>query len=83
MIRAIMLRAACAAVLVTALPSCKQGKGDRCQVTADCSGGLICSTSTGTCVGNEQMGIDATVPPMDGGPKDAPAPDAPRDAPRD
>jgi hypothetical protein len=52
---------------------CKQGKGDRCQVNADCSDNLVCSSATMTCTSQETTGIDATVPPQD----------APHDAPRD
>jgi hypothetical protein len=64
-------------LLIAALAAagCKQGKGDRCQVTADCQAPLVCSTATATCTDMTTGGIDATVP-------DAPI-DAPRDAPRD
>ena len=74
-----MKRLACILLLVAA---CKQGKGERCQINADCQDNLICSSATGTCSGSGTSNeIDATVPPMDA-PRDAPA-DAPRDAPRD
>ena len=56
--------------------ACKQGKGDRCQITADCQSPLVCSQATGTCTDQTSGGIDAMLP------IDAPA-DAPRDAPRD
>jgi hypothetical protein len=32
----------------TALTSCKQGEGERCQVNSDCDDGLICGSSGGT-----------------------------------
>ncbi|MGE5181153.1 MAG: hypothetical protein ACM31C_03780 [Acidobacteriota bacterium] len=57
--------------------ACKQGKGDRCQITADCQDPLVCSQATGTCTDMTTGGIDATVP-IDA-PRDAPT-DAPRDA---
>ena len=47
-----------------AAAGCKQGKGDRCQITADCQDGLVCSAATGTCSGGAMSGIDATVPPQ-------------------
>jgi hypothetical protein len=74
------------AALAAGFVACKQGKGDRCQVNADCQDGLLCSSATGTCVGSGATNeIDATVPPMDGRLDAAPdaRPDAPRDAPRD
>lgn len=80
-----MSRFVCAAALAlgfVALAGCKQGKGERCQVTADCAGNLICSSSTGTCTGTGTQNEDAEVPQMDGGvdaPRDAPA-DAPPDS---
>jgi hypothetical protein len=72
--------ALCAAL--AGVTGCKQGKGDRCQVTADCQGGLICSSSTGTCTDNATQGIDAEAPKMDGG-VDAPRDAGPADAPPD
>jgi hypothetical protein len=63
-------------VAVVALAGCKQSKGDRCQITADCQSPLVCSQATGTCTDMTTGGIDATLP------IDAPL-DAPRDAPRD
>lgn len=57
-----------------AFAACKQGKGDRCQINADCQDGLLCSSATGTCVGSGTMNeIDASVP-------DAPKVDAAVDA---
>lgn len=29
---------------------CKQGEGERCQVTSDCEDGLICNEATSTCL---------------------------------
>ncbi|HUJ57831.1 MAG TPA: hypothetical protein VLX92_05050 [Kofleriaceae bacterium] len=62
---------------------CKQGKGDRCQITDDCQAPLICSAATGTCTDNTSTGIDATVPDAPSvidAPKqmDAPKMDAPK-----
>jgi hypothetical protein len=52
-------------VLVTLLiAACKQGKGERCQVNADCQSGLVCSAATMTCSDTTTTGIDATVPPQ-------------------
>jgi hypothetical protein len=55
----------------TALVSCKQGEGDRCQVNSDCEDGLICGSAGGgsdvkTCR-EPATGRDASVP-LDGGP---------------
>jgi hypothetical protein len=78
-------RVAIAVVAVVAIAAgfvaCKQGKGDRCQVNADCESGLLCSSATGTCVGSGAMNeIDATVPDA---PRFDAAIDAMRDAPLD
>jgi hypothetical protein len=63
--------------------ACKQGKGNRCQITADCEDGLLCSAATGTCVGSGGMNeIDATVPPMDAVKLDGPS-DVASDVPAD
>lgn len=52
-----------AAVMSAVLVSCKQGRGDRCQVDDDCSQGLICNKATDTCQETGGGGdIDATVP---------------------
>jgi hypothetical protein len=65
------------AAVAIGFAACKQGKGDRCQISADCQDGLLCSSATGTCVGSGAMNeIDAAVP-------DAPRFDAARDAPGD
>ena len=65
------------AAAAAAFVACKQGKGDRCQINADCQDGLLCSAATGLCVGSGTMNeIDASVP-------DAPKVDAARDAPID
>jgi hypothetical protein len=53
------------AALVAGVASCKQGEGDRCQVAADCSDGLICNQATQTCAKTLGGGIDATVPDGD------------------
>ncbi|MCE9579299.1 MAG: hypothetical protein K8W52_39610 [Deltaproteobacteria bacterium] len=76
-----MRRSFLAAVVVvaTALVGCKQGEGDRCESTADCASGLICTTSKpGVCV-TSVVQFDAFMPDanVDGGP---PAPDAAPDA---
>ncbi len=58
------------------IAGCKQGKGDRCQVQADCQDGLVCNQATNTCQETTGGGIDATVPDgpvrMDAGVTDAP-----------
>ena len=63
---------------VVLVAACKQGRGDRCQVAADCVSPLICNQATMTCVDIQSGGIDATVP-VDGTQMDAPT-DAPVDA---
>jgi hypothetical protein len=69
----IRLLLACGIVTGT-IVSCKQGKGDRCQIDDDCGGGLVCNKATDTCQERSGGGdIDAAVP-------DAP-PDAKPDAP--
>jgi len=61
-----------ALVAALAATGCKQGKGERCQVNADCQSGLVCSAATGTCSSGAMSGIDATVPPQQDGGVDAP-----------
>lgn len=60
-------------IVAGAIVSCKQGKGDRCQIDEDCGNNLVCNKATNTCQETTGGGIDATVP-------DAP-PDAKPDAP--
>jgi hypothetical protein len=62
------------------IAGCKQGKGERCQIEADCQTGLVCNQATNTCQETTGGGIDATVPD---GPKSDAGVDAPTDAPRD
>lgn len=58
------------------IAGCKQGLGERCQVTADCDDGLTCSQAEPkTCGGLNQQQIDAEIPPMDA--MDAPPDDPP------
>ena len=65
--------------IVLLLAACKQGRGGRCQVTADCESPLICTQSApGTCVDTLTGQFDAGVP--DGPPADAAVGDAPADA---
>jgi hypothetical protein len=55
------------------LAGCKQGLGERCQVTADCDDGLTCSQSEPrTCGGLNQQQVDAPIPEMDASPEAAP-----------
>jgi hypothetical protein len=56
-------------LLAGVIVACKQGKGDRCQVSSDCTDGLECSKATNVCQGSAGGGLDANVP------------DAPIDAP--
>ncbi len=69
------------ALICAGVAGCKQGRGDRCQITADCQDPLICSQATGTCTDMTTGGIDATIP--DAPPRMDAGVDAPRDAPRD
>ena len=50
-------------IALLGLAACKQGKGARCQVNADCSSGLVCNqgTTPPTCqvIGGDQ--IDANI----------------------
>jgi len=72
------------------LGACKQGVGDRCEVSDDCETGLVCSTGQDrTCFNPAQGGPDA---PVNTGPDarviiivDAPIvlPDAPASTPAD
>ena len=57
------------AVLSSSLFGCKQGAGERCQVNADCSDGLICS--------NAEPKVCVTVGSGSNEPIDATVPDAP------
>ena len=59
---------------------CKEGLGDRCQITSDCVDPLVCNSATNTCQETTGGGIDATVPD---GPKMDASIDAPVDAPKD
>jgi hypothetical protein len=45
------------------LAGCKQGKGERCEVASDCSGGLMCTQ--GFCSENPSV-FDAAPPPNTG-----------------
>lgn len=72
--------ALCSCSLLTA--ACKQGRGERCQVSSDCESPLICSQAEPkTCVGTsdgEDMPIDAAAPPSDtAAPSTDAAPDGP------
>ena len=77
-----MIRFIFAAALVLGLAACKQGKGEHCQVNADCAGNLVCN-GDGICSNSATLGIDASVPPMDGGVDARPVDARPLDAPRD
>ena len=62
-------------IAILAIAGCKQGKGERCQVEADCQDGLVCNQATNTCQTGLGGGIDATVPdapPGDAAPGDTP-----------
>ena len=39
------------------LAACKQGEGERCQVTADCEDGLECNMAKGTCQGGDENAV--------------------------
>ncbi len=77
----VVLAIVAVAALIAGFVACKQGKGERCQVNADCESGLLCSSATGTCVGSGAMNeIDARVTDA---PKNDASIDAMRDAPPD
>lgn len=68
---------------VIALAGCKQGKGDRCQVQADCQSPYVCNVATHTCQETTGGGIDASIPDAPPGTKFDAAVDAPKaDAPK-
>ena len=79
-----------AAALCTSavLTACKQSEGDRCEVTNDCTAGLLCDNPTGTSGHCTSMPgtnvVDAAIPVtrLDTGVTDA-IPDVVRDAARD
>jgi hypothetical protein len=50
--------------LVSAV-GCKQGLGEHCQVSSDCSSGLVCNQASMVCANTGMSGgIDAEVPIM-------------------
>lgn len=88
----VILGCVLAAAGLAAIGGCKQGEGERCQVTADCDDGLICNQATFECVQGMSSGPIDVLPPIDGPPLDTPdapdsaidaAPDAAPDAPPD
>ena len=44
---------------------CKQEEGDRCQITADCADGLMCSESTQRCTRGTDTPFDANLPEVE------------------
>ena len=70
-----LLLAAAAVVHVT---GCKQGEGERCQVSDDCTPPLVCNKAKNTCQGTSGGDLDAPLP-VDA-PIDMPMPDAAIDA---
>ena len=65
-----LLLAPSVAVLALATAGCKQGEGERCQVSADCNGGLVCvlpaggsAAEGGSC--QKEGSIDASAPAAD------------------
>ena len=76
----LVIIALCSAVLSVLAAGCKQERGERCQVDADCADGLTCSDSEPqTCDDGASGDLDAGPLPVDAPPSDA-APDAPPDA---
>jgi len=68
----VLLRLAWVAAALAGAAGCKQGLGDRCQVTDDCQTGLVCSTGTNThvCTTTTALFVDAGTPAdarIDGG----------------
>lgn len=77
--RAVTIAAAVLALsslVLGGVASCKQGEGERCQVTSDCAEGLTCNEGEGVCREFAQGDIDAQPPPQIDAGLDAP-PDAP------
>lgn len=66
------------ALFSLSIAACKQGLGERCQVSADCATPLTCNQASMICVSsNDDMSMsDVLTPPADAVPIDA-APDAP------
>lgn len=52
------------ALLLGGIASCKQGEGERCQVTEDCEEGLACNVGEGVCRGSASNPIDAPLDAM-------------------
>jgi hypothetical protein len=48
--------------LAAFVTACKQSRGDRCQIDADCGDGLVCNKATNTCQSTTGGGLDASVP---------------------
>jgi len=72
---ALALVSGCSAFAI-GIAGCKQGRGERCQVDADCADGMHCSQSEPrTCGGDNLDQLDVMPPPE---PSDAPI-DAPTD----
>jgi hypothetical protein len=67
-----------AIVLLVSAAGCKQGLGERCQVSGDCSAGLVCNQASGVCATPGMSGgIDAEPPIPTDAAIDAPADVAP------
>ena len=81
-----LLLAPAIAALALATAGCKQGEGERCQVSADCNGGLVCvlpaggsAAEGGSC--QKEGAIDAGAPAADlSQPPGADGPDKVEDA---
>jgi hypothetical protein len=60
----VLPRLALVAAALAGAAGCKQGLGDRCQVSDDCQSGLVCSTGTNThvCTPTSALFIDAGLP---------------------
>jgi len=54
-----ILIAAVIVALAAAFVACKQGRGDRCQIDADCTSPLVCAPATKVCSTGTNSGIDA------------------------
>ena len=50
-------------LVIGGIASCKQGEGERCQVTTDCEEPLTCSVGEGVCRESATTDIDAEPPP--------------------
>jgi len=51
-----------AAIVTFQIAGCKQGEGERCQVSDDCTPPLVCNKAKNTCQGTSGGDLDAPLP---------------------